>query len=83
MFEVRVFDGRGNLKEVITSEDVSRRYDETFYQGEQTFARLTVKTYVCVECKVNFESRSSRGDKYCKDCRKIVYRNRKRRALSN
>lgn len=80
MFEVRVFDGRGNLKEVISPEEVSRRYDETFYQGGQTFVRLTVKTYVCVECKINFQSRSSRGAKYCKECRKKVYKIRKRRS---
>jgi len=77
MFEVKVFDGCGNLKEVISSEEVSRRYDEAFFKG---LNRLTIKTYVCVECKINFESRSSRGAKYCKDCRKSVYKIRKRRS---
>lgn len=83
MFEIKVFDGRGNLKEVISPEEVSRRHDEAFFKVGATFVRLTVKTYVCVECKVNFESNSSRGAKYCKDCRNIVYRNRKRRARAN
>jgi len=83
MFEVKVFDKHGNLKNVISSEEVSRKYDEAFSQGGTTFTRLIVKTYVCVECKINFESKSSRGAKYCKDCRKIVYKNRKRRAVKN
>jgi len=83
MFEVKVFDGRGNLKEIISPEEVSRRYDETFFRVGKDFVRLIVKTYVCVECKINFQSRSSHGAKYCKDCRKSVYKNRKRRALLN
>jgi len=80
MFEVRVFDGRGNLKEVISSEEVSRRYDDAFFKGPGTLKRLTIKTYVCVECKINFESNSSRGAKYCKECRKSIYKIRKRRS---
>jgi len=79
MFEVKVFDGCGNLKEVISSEEVSRRYDDAFFK-RGPFTPMTVKTYVCVECKINFESKSTRGAKYCKDCRKKVYKIRQRRS---
>jgi len=82
VFQVKVFDGQGNLKEVISSEEVSRRYDESFLKGG-TYGRLKIKTYVCVECKTNFESRSSRGAKYCKDCRTNVYKIRKKGAASD
>jgi len=84
MFEVKVFDGQGKLKEVISSKEVSRRYDETFFKSQKSLSRgLTFKKYKCVECKTPFESNSSRGAKYCKDCRKGVYKSRKRRAVSN
>jgi len=84
MFEVKVFDGRGNLKEVVSSEEVSRRCEEAFFKGPGTLERLTFKTYVCVECKISFESNSSRGANYCKDCRPKAYRrSRKKNNVSS
>ena len=86
MFECKVFDKEGKLKRVISREEVIRLHDETFAgqafaKGGKTAGRLTVKAYVCVMCKVNFESKSSRGAKYCKDCRPGAYKRSRKEKL--
>jgi len=83
MSQVRVFDGNGNLKRVISAKQVQAISDERFYKyigitGEKR--RIKYKDYSCVECKIVFQSKSTRGAKYCKDCRKKVYQIRKKNA---
>jgi len=78
MFRVKVFDGNGKLKEVISAEEVSRISDENFFQAG-AFSTRTVKKYVCAECKINFKSMSARTVKYCEGCRNITQRKRKRK----
>ena len=78
VFQVKVFDEQGNLKEIICADEVLRRSDEVFLNRGKISNRLKMKSYICVECKIKFESNSSRGAKYCKDCRTKVYKIRKK-----
>lgn len=81
MNEVRVFDPRGNLKRIITTAELIAISDEQLKNGPTiTGARRIIPftKYKYNSCKKMFESNSTRGAKYCKDCRKKVYRIRKK-----
>lgn len=83
MNEVRVFDPRGNLKRIITTAELIAISDEQLKNGPTiTGARRIIPftKYRCDSCKKMFESNSTRGAKYCPDCRKGVYTKRKRNA---
>ena len=82
MNEVRVFDPQGKLKQTVTVAELIARSDEQFKNGPTiTGARRVIafKDYICNRCKETFQSNSTRGAMYCKPCRKVVYRHRKRR----
>ena len=83
MNEVRVFDAGGNLKRIISVKELLVISDANIAKycgitGERK--RIKFKNYTCVECKKSFKSNSTRGAKYCPDCRKGVYTKRKRNA---
>lgn len=85
MNEVRVFDGRGNLKRIVTVKELLAISDKRIsgllsgcvsFTGETR--RIKFTNYNCAECKKSFKSNSTRGAKYCPGCRKTVYRIRKK-----
>jgi len=78
--EVRIFDGLGNLKKVLSAKDVMAASDKVFFQSYRLLNReMTFKEYFCVECEASFQSNSTRGAKFCKTCRSGTYRKRKQR----
>lgn len=85
MNEVKVFNAQGELKHIVSVEEllaISDRKIAGMLGGGVSFTgetrRIPFKTYYCNECRVSFKSNSTRGAKYCKDCRKTVYRIRKK-----
>jgi len=85
MNEVRVFDAAGNLKHIISEEEliaISDRQLSRMLSMTGAKRRIKFKWYNCVECKIPFQSNSTSGALYCKDCRKIVHRMRKKNASS-
>lgn len=82
MNEVRVFDPEGNLKRTISIAELLVRSDEQLKNIITiTGARRVIPftDYRCLRCKETFQSNSTRGAMYCKSCRKVVYRLRKRK----
>lgn len=83
MNEVRVFDGSGKLKHIISVKKLIAINDLKLQRvvsltGETR--RIKFKKYWCIECRKFFKSNSTRGAKYCAGCRKKVYTIRKKNA---
>jgi len=80
MREVKIFDAKGKLKKIIPKNKVIAKSYEKFkkYNG---YVRRVMKftKYFCAECRVEFESNSTRGATYCKKCRAGAYKRSRRK----
>lgn len=70
MYEVKIFDGHGNLKNVLSREYVQNSAHKQFMarEGYCKFKLLT-REFVCIECKSGFKSRAW-APLSCPGCRK-------------
>jgi len=81
--EVRVFDGKGKLKHIIPAEEVMELSEAQFLSWAGITGRKRVrefKDYTCTTCRKKFQSKSTKGAKYCVDCRQFAYKRGKRSA---
>ena len=89
--QVKIFDGKGKLKEIIPKEAVVYRYWKGFNvtnnhifavsQGSQTNLKLMLKKLVCGMCKKKFETNHSRT-LYCgKVCADLSVETRRKKKL--
>jgi len=81
MNQVRVFDAGGKLKHIVSEKELIAISDRELsriisFTGEKR--RIKFKWYKCVECQSDFKSNSTKGAKWCPDCRKKVYSIRKK-----
>ena len=80
MYEIKVFDAKGDLLKVISKAEAIARNDELIKNPPSPYkARLTMKGYTCSKCRKGFESNSTNGATYCLKCRPEAYKLIKRR----
>ena len=66
--QVKVYDGKGNLKKIITREEIlESRKDMNFYLGltKNRKTHLKTKRYLCQWCGKTGETKSTKAVKYC------------------
>ena len=83
---VKIFDGKGNLKEVVTKETIEDRHWKNLRTNNHIFAvkkstpdmKLLIKTIICGACHTEFTTTHART-LYCgQECaRKMVEKKRK------
>ena len=87
MHQVKVFDATGNLKHIISAEEVQAISNEKFLLESGTVGgarkQLKYKNYPCLDCRKTFRSCSTRGAKYCMTCRKNAYKRSRKREKEN
>lgn len=76
--QVKIFDGKGNLKRILSRADVIANSDRIF-ENAGSSKRKKAKSYTCFNCKRVFKSKSTTGAECCPECRPIVYKMKKRR----
>jgi hypothetical protein len=66
--QVKIFDGKGDLKEIVTKETIEERHWKSFKTNNHIFAvqgsspdmKLLVKNIVCGVCKTTFTTTHAR-----------------------
>ena len=84
MFQVKVFNAKGDLKEIIPPEEVIRISNEAFAAKSGVHkSRMKDKKYTCIACKSVFTSNGTRGAKYCETCRPKAYKQKRKEYSQN
>jgi hypothetical protein len=86
---VKIFDGKGNLKEIVTKEMVEDKYWKGFKTNNHIFAvkgstpdfNLLIKTITCGVCKNEFETTHAKT-LYCgKKCAHKMVENKRKEKM--
>ena len=80
--QVKVYDGKGNLKKIITREEIlESRKDMDYYLTLRHNPHLKIKRYFCQWCGKTGEKKSTKAVKYCSQaCSKKSNRDKKKKA---